>query len=195
MPMKISVNISGLQMLEDDFIEEVKELLQRKEVPPSLLSFEITESVFLGNYDIINCKLKALKELGITISIDDFGTGYSSFARLKELYVDGVKIDRYFIRRISERPEEELISSDIIRMVHKYGLYTVAEGVETEKELSYLFKKSCDYIQGFYYSRPLDEAEFINFKKTFDVRKSEEGKSEWNFICFVLKIWRSRWKC
>ncbi len=175
MPMKISVNISGLQMLEDDFIEEVKELLQRKEVPPSLLSFEITESVFLGNYDIINCKLKALKELGITISIDDFGTGYSSFARLKELYVDGVKIDRYFIRRISERPEEELISSDIIRMVHKYGLYTVAEGVETEKELSYLFKKSCDYIQGFYYSRPLDEAEFINFKKTFDVRKSEEG--------------------
>jgi len=166
-PLKISVNISGLQILEDDFIPQVQEMLTKKEVSPDSLSFEITESVFFGNYDIINAKLRVLREMGITISIDDFGTGYSSFARLKELHVDGVKIDRYFIKRISDLPEEELISSDIIRMVHKYGLYTVAEGVETEKELEYLYRKSCDYIQGYYYSKPLGEAEFMEFWGNF----------------------------
>jgi len=142
-------------------------------VSAASLSLEITESVFLGNYDIINLKLKTLREMGMTISIDDFGTGYSSFARLKELHVDGVKIDRYFIKRITKLPEEELISSDIIRMVHRYGLYTVAEGVEHEEELSYLLREGCDFIQGYYYSKPLPETEFIDFWADFNNEKLE----------------------
>lgn len=173
-PIRISVNISGVQILEEDFICKVKKILTEKEVSPSSLSFEITESVFIGNYDIINAKLKVLKDLGITITIDDFGTGYSSFARLKELHVDGVKIDRHFIQGISQLPEEEQISADIIRMVHKYGLYTVAEGVETEKELSYLHRESCDYIQGYYYSKPLGEEEFLLYWKNF-TKETLEG--------------------
>lgn len=172
-PLRISVNISGLQILEDDFIRKVHEILEEKEVSAASLSLEITESVFLGNYDIINLKLKTLREMGMTISIDDFGTGYSSFARLKELHVDGVKIDRYFVRRITKLPEEELISSDIIRMVHRYGLYTVAEGVEHEEELSYLLREGCDFIQGYYYSKPLPETEFIDFWAEFNNEKLE----------------------
>lgn len=171
--LKVSVNLSGLQLLEDDFLERVQKVLETKGVPTEKLSFEITESVFLGNYEIVNCKLKALKDMGITLSMDDFGTGYSSFARLKELHVDGVKIDRYFIRRISALPEDKLITSDIIRMVHKYGLYTVAEGVESAEEMDYLWRESCDCIQGYYYSRPLPEQEFLAFVTAFGGGKDQ----------------------
>ncbi len=171
--LKISVNLSGLQILEDDFIRQVREVLKENDVSAGSLSLEITESVFLGNYDIINEKLKTLQEMGMTISIDDFGTGYSSFARLKELHVDGVKIDRYFISRITHLPEEELITSDIIRMVRRYGLYTVAEGVETEEELSYLQREGCDFIQGYYYSKPLPEGELIQYWRNFQNEKWE----------------------
>ena len=88
--------------------------------------------------------------------------------------MDGVKIDRYFISRITHLPEEELITSDIIRMVRRYGLYTVAEGVETEEELSYLQREGCDFIQGYYYSKPLPEGELIQYWRNFKMRSGKD---------------------
>jgi len=101
--------------------------------------------------------------MGFLVSIDDFGTGYSSFARLKELHVDSVKIDQYFIRRITKISPDQLITGDIIRMVHKFGLTTVAEGVETIEERDYLIDQGCDVLQGYYYSRPMLEEDALTY--------------------------------
>ncbi len=155
--ISVSVNISPIQLIQDDFVTMMMHLVQTTKMDPTLLQLEITESVFLRNHALVNSKLKVLREMGFLIAIDDFGTGYSSFSRLKELHVDAVKIDQYFIRRIAKVDDSMLITGDIIRMVHKFGLTTVAEGVENQEERAYLVSKGCDVLQGYYYGRPLPE--------------------------------------
>lgn len=166
---KIAVNISTIQIFQEDFVDMVKSTLERIGVDPSCLELEITESVFLSSYDLVNMKLSQLREMGVRIAIDDFGTGYSSFARLKELHVDMVKIDQYFISKISSLPEDHLITADIINMIHKFGLKTVAEGVETEEERDYLRRAGCDYLQGYLYSKPLPEEKALSYIKCHQI--------------------------
>ncbi len=161
--MTIAINISGIQLLRDEFIGDVINITNKYGINPKLLEFEITESILMDNYNLINKKLQEIKSLGIMISIDDFGTGFSSLARLKSLNVDIVKIDRFFINRISMKEEDNLISADIISMCHKIGLMVVAEGVETSDQLEYLIKYDCDIIQGYYLSRPLPKERAIVF--------------------------------
>ncbi len=103
--------------------------------------------------------------MGIAVSLDDFGTGFSSLARLRELNIDVVKLDRFFISKIKNEDEENLITSDIISMVHKLGLTVVAEGVEEEEQKRYLQKHDCDIIQGYLVSKPLVEADALEFLK------------------------------
>lgn len=155
--VRIFVNISPIQLIQDDFVSMMQHLLETLKMDPAFMELEITESVFLRNYALVNSKLKILRGMGFRIAIDDFGTGYSSFARLKELHVDFVKIDQYFIRRITKVESSTLITGDIIRMVHKFGLSAVAEGVETMEERDYLLAEGCDVLQGYFYSRPLPE--------------------------------------
>lgn len=159
--IRVAVNISPIQVIQDDFVCMVRSIIEKAGIDPSFIELEITESVFLSNYELVNRKLKVLKNMGLLVSIDDFGTGYSSFARLKELHVDSVKIDQYFIRRITKILPEELITGDIIRMVHKFGLTAVAEGVETIEERDYLIGQGCDVLQGYYYSRPMLEEDAL----------------------------------
>ena len=106
--------------------------------------------------------------MDIAISLDDFGTGYSSFSRLAELNIDTVKIDKFFIDKISDTTERELIISDIISMAHKIGLSVVAEGVEDERQKAYLQKYGCDIIQGYLLSKPLPEESAINFLRRYE---------------------------
>ncbi len=167
--IRIAVNISTIQVLQEDFVDMVRGALVKTGIDPSHLELEITESVFLSSYDLVNSKLRQLRKLGVQIAIDDFGTGYSSFARLKELHVDTVKIDQYFVRRISTLPDEQLITGDIINMVHKFGLTTVAEGVETARERDYLRGAGCDLLQGYLYSRPLPEEKALSYIKCHSV--------------------------
>lgn len=108
-------------------------------------------------------RLGDVKNMGITVSLDDFGTGFSSFARLRDLNIDIVKIDKQFVDNISVKKESNLISEDIISMVHKVGLEVVAEGVETDIQMQYLKKHDCDIIQGYLVSRPLIEDRAIEF--------------------------------
>ncbi len=180
--VRIAVNISAIQVLQENFVSMVKKALTKSGVKPSDLELEITETVFLSNYDLVNRKLGQLKELGVLIAIDDFGTGYSSFARLKELHVDTVKIDQYFIGRISTLSPKELITGDIINMVHKFGLKTVAEGIETQKERDYLRDAGCDFLQGYLYSRPLSEEKSFSYIKCHSIMDDnitiESGKAE-----------------
>ncbi len=167
--IRVAVNISAVQVLQENFVYMVKKALRKSGVKPSHLELEITETVFLSSYDLVNRKLEELRELGVSIAIDDFGTGYSSFARLKELHVDTVKIDQYFIGRISNLSRDELITGDIINMVHKFGLRTVAEGVESQKERDYLREAGCDFLQGYLYSRPLSEEKSFSYIKSHGI--------------------------
>lgn len=159
--VKVAVNISGIQLLRDDFISNIMEIIKERGIDPSRLELEITESVFFDSYEVINERLKRLKENKIGIVLDDFGTGYSSFSRLRELHVDCLKIDKNFVVGISQKEEDEIITGDIISMAHKLGLLVVAEGVEQEEQKTYLMKHGCDIIQGYYYSKPLSKEEAI----------------------------------
>lgn len=163
--ISIAVNISVVQLLRDDFLGALKRIISEKGVSPDLIEFEITESVFMENFNIANEKIKNIKKLGIKVSLDDFGTGYSSFARLGELSIDSIKIDKHIIEKITHKNEENLIAADLISMAHKMGLYVVAEGVEEEEQKIYLRENDCDIIQGYYCSKPLDSLKAVDYLK------------------------------
>lgn len=155
--ISISINISAIQLLKNDFIKNLIEMINKMQVNPEYIILEITESTFATNYYEINKILAEIKALGIKIAIDDFGTGYSSLARERELNVNCLKIDKYFIDKLAWLKDDEAITGDIISMAHKLGHYVIAEGVEHERQKQYLMKHGCDKIQGYLVSKPLDE--------------------------------------
>jgi diguanylate cyclase (GGDEF)-like protein len=163
--IKVAVNVSGFQLLRDDFTNTVLDIIAATNIEESNLELEITESVLLDNYEIINQKLKTLRENKISIALDDFGTGYSSLSRLRELNIDIAKIDRYFISSIPIKEQKELLTGDIISMVHKLGLTALAEGVEVEKQKDYLIEHYCDIMQGYLFSKPLPQQNAIELLK------------------------------
>ncbi|HOQ09304.1 MAG TPA: EAL domain-containing protein [Syntrophomonadaceae bacterium] len=165
--INVSVNISAIQLLQPDFPGRLFELMRQMQVNPNNVGIEITESVFASDYEHINIILGELKNAGIHIAIDDFGTGYSSLARERELIVDCVKIDKYFIDKLLDLDPSKAITSDIISMSHKMGHSTVAEGVENETQMQLLKEYSCDRIQGYLISEPLQEEEAIKFLQTY----------------------------
>lgn len=164
----VAVNISGIQLLREDFVKNLHQNLLLSDKVRNSMEFEITESVLLDHYSQVNETLEEIKKMGIAISLDDFGTGFSSFSRLAELNIDTVKIDRFFIDTISHTAEKDLIISDIISMVHKMGLNVVAEGVELEQQKMYLQKYGCDIMQGYLLSRPLSEASALDFLRGYE---------------------------
>ena len=157
----VSVNVSAIQVLANDFKEDFLNMIGEMDASPKDLGIEITESVFTSDYSEINCILGELREKGMIIAIDDFGTGYSSLAREHELNVDCLKIDKYFIDKLMEIDSEKAITADIISIAHKMGHYIIAEGVEHEEQMEYLLKNGCEKIQGYLISRPLYEDEAI----------------------------------
>ena len=164
---RIAVNISLIQIMREEFIDDVRKILKTKKTDPRFLEFEITESAIVDNLEVINKKLIELKSLGITIALDDFGTGFSSFARLHSAHIDTVKIDRYFIDRLDKYDSGKLITGDIISMSHKLGFSVVAEGVESSEQLDYLKKHNCDIAQGYLISKPLSEKDALLYAKSF----------------------------
>ena len=155
-PVKISVNISAVQMAHDAFIERTKKIIEESQVDPRSLEFEITESIFIRDKQQAIDRIMALKRFGIKISMDDFGTGYSSLSYLMELPIDRLKIDRSFIKAIENDASKNQIISSIINMVHALDMKVVAEGIETKMQLDYLERESCDLLQGFLLSYPLE---------------------------------------
>lgn len=162
----VAINVSAIQLFSPDFIRNLFELISEMQVNPRNIGIEITESVFISDYKHINNIIWKLKDAGLHIAIDDFGTGYSSLAREKEFSVDCLKIDKYFIDKLLDTDLSEAITSDIISMSHKLGHCTIAEGVETESQLQYLKEHNCDRIQGYLFSKPLDEEDALEFLKS-----------------------------
>lgn len=159
--LHVGVNISVVQLKQDDFAARVSELVERVGIEPGSLQLEITESVLIEDFDDIYAKLYLLREQGITIALDDFGTGYSALARIEELPIDSIKIDKRFIDNILLDGKPRQILEGLISMCHTLGLEVVAEGVEHEHQRQYLAMSNCDVMQGYLYSRPLPEGEAL----------------------------------
>lgn len=154
--LRVAVNISPLHFKDSNFVSRLIEILEVTKVKPEHLEIEITEMSMMDyNDDLIN-KIQEVKNLGFTVAIDDFGTGYSSLGYLKEFPVDTLKIDRTFIVNISEGESGVAMVAAIIALAHALKLKVVAEGVETNEEMEILKQYKCEYVQGYYFSKPLN---------------------------------------
>lgn len=158
--LRVAVNISPTHFQEDNFTERLKNIISETNVDPKNLEIEITEMSMMNYHGDLIDKIKSIKELGITISVDDFGTGYSSLGYLKEFPVDALKIDRSFIVNMKDGDSGVAMVAAIISLAHALNLSVVAEGVETEVELNILKQQNCDFVQGYYFSKPLSVQDF-----------------------------------
>ena len=157
--LKVSVNISVNDLLNPEFTQRLESLLGSTE-EGQLLKFEITENLFLSEYDHLFDVLEHIRYLGITLSIDDFGTGYSSLSRLKKLPVSELKIDQSFVTDMEKSQNDEVIVHSTIELAHNLGMSVVAEGVQSAATLQRLASLGCDLAQGFIISEPLSVAQF-----------------------------------
>ena len=157
----VSVNLSSVQILRGLTVDAVGALLQRYDLHPKWLALEITESVLISDTLQAQQWLEAIHALGIRVDIDDFGTGYSSLAYLKLFPIDRIKIDRSFVRDITSNANDRSLVEAMLAMASNLHLQVVAEGVEDANQLALLRRLGCEYAQGFYFSRPVPEQEFI----------------------------------
>jgi diguanylate cyclase (GGDEF)-like protein/PAS domain S-box-containing protein len=157
--LNVSVNVSALQLLRGDFPGVVGRVLAETGLPPGSLELELTESVVMSNAPQSADKLRALRDLGVSLAIDDFGTGYSSLAYLRRLPFTTLKIDKEFVDDLTQGSEDAAITTTVLAMARSLGLNVVAEGVETEAQLEFLREHRCDEIQGFWLAPPLEAAE------------------------------------
>ena len=154
-PMRMSVNLSARQFRQTDIDVLVDRVLKETGLDPKYLDLEITENMSMFDVDMTTETLQKLKRLGVNISIDDFGTGYSSLNYLKRFPIDSLKIDQSFVHDIHSDTDDAAIVKAILAMAHSLDLKVVAEGVETERQLSFLKEQKCDQAQGYYFNRPL----------------------------------------
>jgi diguanylate cyclase (GGDEF)-like protein/PAS domain S-box-containing protein len=158
--LRTSVNISVVQLVQEDLVQIVKDVLDETGLPPEYLELELTESVLMERFEENTRKLQSLRAMGVRIALDDFGSGYSSLTYLKKLPITALKMDKTFIDDIAVGDNNVTITGSIIEMAHELGLVVVAEGVETEEQFAYLKHKGCDIIQGYLISQPLAADEF-----------------------------------
>jgi EAL domain-containing protein (putative c-di-GMP-specific phosphodiesterase class I) len=151
----VTVNLSGLQLQQANLVDTVRSALHDTGLDPHCLILEITESMLMERVEETLLTLQALKATGVRLAIDDFGTGYSSLAYLKRFPVDVLKIDRAFIRDMTDNADGVSIVQGIIALAHSLRLKVVAEGVETADQHSYLATLKCNLIQGFLLSQPV----------------------------------------
>jgi EAL domain-containing protein (putative c-di-GMP-specific phosphodiesterase class I) len=162
-PLTISVNVSRKQFAQPGLAADIDTILSQTGTSPQNISLEIVETIAMGEPDRALSVLSELKEIGVRLSIDDFGTGYSSLSRLPRFPIDALKIDRTFVSNMNTDHDNHEIVRLIIMLAHSLGLSIVAEGTETQEQVSALTKLGCEMVQGFFYSPPVDA------KKAFDL--------------------------
>ena len=158
-----SVNASALQFNDNNLCAELISLLESGSLAADRTAIEITEGLLLSNTEDVDARLEQIREMGIGLSIDDFGTGYSALGYLKRCPVNRIKIDRTFVAGIPEDMESVALVQAIIAMGHALSLEVIAEGVETEQQWYFLRDEGCDMAQGYYFSQPLPQKEFIEY--------------------------------
>ena len=162
----MNINVSSIQIREEDFLDKLVDVIKRIGVPPQCIKIEVTESVLMEDVEKSMELFNHVKAMGIKIALDDFGTGYSSLNYLRSIPLDILKIDKSFVDEITTSKVLSEIVDSIISMAHALDIKVVAEGVENEMQLEVLKKKNCDFIQGYYFGKPLSEKEFeVRLKK------------------------------
>jgi Amt family ammonium transporter len=159
--IELSINISGQQFLQPDFVDTIRGIIHDHDIAPGILKFELTESVLIKNSVSSIKTLLALKDIGIKLALDDFGTGYSSFAYLQQFPLDDLKIDMSFIQKLEVDSETYEIVKSIVGLTKKLGLNAVAEGVETEAQFNKVKRLGFDMVQGFWIAEPQDPSTVI----------------------------------
>ncbi len=182
---QISVNLSPLQFNESLTGARIEQILTEFALAPTNLDLELTESALVENSESAKKTLEEFKNIGISLSLDDFGTGYSSLSYLQQFPFDYLKIDQSFVRNLVNNPSNMAIITAILNMARSLNLKVIAEGVETEKELTFLKMQKCDIIQGYLFSRPLP---FTEFKSLLQTGKSLDCVCNSNVINFTYSI-------
>jgi diguanylate cyclase (GGDEF)-like protein len=154
-PVTVAVNVSPMQVHQENFREHVQQALSETGIAPQYLELELTESLLTKNATVMFSVLNEMKKMGVKLAIDDFGTGYSSLSQLRQFPVGKLKIDRSFIRDVETSPDAAVIATAVISLAKTLNLKVIAEGVETEGQLAFLRSHDCDEMQGYYFSRPL----------------------------------------
>lgn len=177
----MSINVSPVQLKKEDYIDHIRRVIDITRVNPKNIQLEITESTLIDFTDSKSSVINEINELGISLALDDFGTGYSSLNYLKNFPIKCLKIDKSFIDEINDNKRDYAITDSIIDLVHNLGIHTVAEGIETVGQYTFLAEMKCDYIQGFLMSKPLEENDAIEFVERYnDLHKPDKHKLEEN---------------
>lgn len=173
----LSVNLSTQHLEQTNLAEQTRILLEKYQLPASCLRFEVTESALMRDHQSAIETMLALSQLGILLALDDFGTGYSSLKYLKELPIDAIKIDRSFVQDIGIDNSDETIIETMLTMASSLGMYCVAEGVETERQLAFFTQRGCCLIQGYLFSVPLpaDDLQKLLDSQQFNVPRRKDG--------------------
>lgn len=166
--LRMAVNLSAVQFINPNLARNVEDILAETGLDPEYLELEITESIAIRGTNNAIGTLNELRRSGISIAIDDFGTEYSSLSRLKSLPIDRLKIDMQFIQGIDHDEKDQAITMVIINLAKNLGLNVLAEGVETEPQLTFLYKKMCDYVQGNYYYKPMPADQIEDILESFN---------------------------
>lgn len=162
-PIRMAVNVSGHQIRQHDFVEEVATTLRETGLNPKDLELEITESTIMQDDEATDRAFLELNDLGVSVALDDFGTGYSSLSYLRRFPIHRLKIDRSFVARIPDDPEDMAVTAAIVAMAHQLLLPVVGEGVETIEQAQSLAEIGCDELQGYLFSKPIPASDFTRF--------------------------------
>lgn len=177
-PLRMAVNLSARQFKQENLPDLVAGIIAEIGIDSHLLELEITESAAMDNLDTTILHLNRLRDMGVELAIDDFGTGYSSLSYLKRFPANRLKIDRSFVMGIETDSDDAAIAAATIALAHKLGKEVIAEGVETEAQLSFLRDQQCDIIQGYFFSRPLPAKETSLFIRHNHIERGSCTPSE-----------------
>lgn len=163
--LPVSVNFSLYEFFTNNFLEKIVGVLQKYQVPPTLLEVEITETTSQVNKFLSLQVIKKLKDIGVRVLMDDFGIGFSQIENLRQIPFDAVKIDKSFTDRILDDKKANSIVKFLVELIHLNDMEAIVEGVETKEQVDVLRKMKVDTIQGFYYSRPISFAQYNELLK------------------------------
>ncbi len=158
--LRLSVNVSALQLRQPEFVEQVLDTLQRSGVPGELLTLELTETVLLHDMEATVGKMQALRAAGVRLSLDDFGTGYSSLSYLRQMPLSELKIDRAFVAEIHRNRQAASITRSLLQLGHDLGMDVIAEGIEQPEQHGFLREQGCTLFQGYLLGKPMELAVF-----------------------------------
>ncbi|MRI32189.1 GGDEF-domain containing protein [Endozoicomonas sp. OPT23] len=165
--LRISVNLSVIQLKDKNITNRIQYLLRKYNIPPHLLELEVTESSIMEDSQLASDQLQQIKALGIKLSLDDFGTGYSSLSYLKQFPFDKIKIDKSFIEGLPENKENSVIVDAIIQLGNSFGLPVIAEGVESGEQEQHLIQSGCHEGQGFLYGKPMSSSDLNSYLQSY----------------------------